>query len=362
MNKVTDLSKIDPKNILIIRLSSIGDTLISAPIAKALKEKYPNAHISWAVDTNNASIVRANPYVDRVISIPVTPDFFKRLKKIGIVQMSRELKRAVREIKELNYDLSIDCQGLYKSSRVASIAHATVRIGGDNCREGAHRVMTHIAPIAPYRRVCSKNMDLLKLLGIYENGKPIVVPDEKSAQGCAEFLAENGIKEKGFASFCYAASVPQKDVRNKCWGELSNKIFEKYGIPSVLFGGPERKENGEEMAKEYPHILSAAGHFPLMTSIAIAQKGLFAVGVDTGVTWAVFGANVPLVALYGSTQVFVQDEEDAEYIAHSCPHAPCRRRPKCNNEYTCMAAITADEIMEKIERLEPRFTEEPIGE
>ena len=352
---MTDLSQVNPKNILIIRLSAIGDTLISSPVAKALKEKYRNAHITWAVDANNISIVRANPYVDHIIKIPVTHDFFRYLKKIGFIQMVREIKEAVKELKSGNFDLSIDCQGLRKSAKIALIANAKIRIGGDNFKENANTAMTHIAHISPYRRVCSKNMDLLKPLGIYENSKPIISESETSASECAEFLAKNGIKERGFASFCYAASTPKKDLSDECWGELSNKIFEKYGIPSVLFGGPERKADGEKLSEQYPHIITAVGHFSILTSIALAQRGLFAVGVDTGITWAVFGANVPLVALYGSTPVFVQDEEDVEYIAHFCPHSPCRKKMKCNGEYTCMATITADEIMGKLTILEDKF-------
>lgn len=355
-NQITNIS---PKNILIIRLSAIGDTILSSPIAKALKEKYPDSKIFWAVDSQNISLVKSNPYVDHIFECPVTTDVQPILKKIGYIEMLKRIYKFRKEVRQHRYDLSIDCQGLLKSGIIAGIAKAKIRVGPHNARENSEYFITHKAVIEdPARRLCQRNMDLLKILGIDEYGVPVVVPLAQNEAECENFLSEHDIAPGGFVAFCYASSVPQKDLPVDTWGEAAQKIFDKYSVPSVLFGGPERKEEAEEMAEKYPHIISAAGDLSLLTSMTVIQKSLFAIGVDTGTSYGAFAKQIPLLLLFGSTPTPVFDEKDhIKYIFHHCEHSPCHRRPKCEeeNKYHCMTSITADEIMEKVEELEKYF-------
>ena len=54
-------------NILIVKLSAIGDVIHALPIAYVLKKRYPNAHITWVVEPTAYELVKHNPYVDEII-------------------------------------------------------------------------------------------------------------------------------------------------------------------------------------------------------------------------------------------------------------------------------------------------------
>ena len=54
-------------NILIVKLSAIGDVIHALPVAYVLKKKYPDAHITWVVEPTAYELVKHNPCVDEVI-------------------------------------------------------------------------------------------------------------------------------------------------------------------------------------------------------------------------------------------------------------------------------------------------------
>jgi heptosyltransferase-2 len=49
------------------RVSSYGDVLRTTPILYALKEKYPNSHITWLVDEASEPLLIHNPYINRIL-------------------------------------------------------------------------------------------------------------------------------------------------------------------------------------------------------------------------------------------------------------------------------------------------------
>ena len=69
--------QINPRKILIIRLSSIGDVLLTTPTIRILKRKFPEASISFLVEDKSAGIIKTNPYLNEIIIF-----FFFLFKKI----------------------------------------------------------------------------------------------------------------------------------------------------------------------------------------------------------------------------------------------------------------------------------------
>jgi heptosyltransferase-1 len=51
-------------NILIIKLSAIGDVIHTLPSLAALRGLYPDAHITWVVEEAAADLVKNHPYLD----------------------------------------------------------------------------------------------------------------------------------------------------------------------------------------------------------------------------------------------------------------------------------------------------------
>ena len=55
------------KNILIVKMSSIGDVIHALPVSYAIKETYPDAHLTWVVEPPAYDIVAMAACVDEII-------------------------------------------------------------------------------------------------------------------------------------------------------------------------------------------------------------------------------------------------------------------------------------------------------
>ncbi|MFN4111213.1 MAG: glycosyltransferase family 9 protein, partial [Ignavibacteria bacterium] len=71
--------------ILIIKLDAVGDVLRTTCILPGLKEKFPEAHITWITRKNAREIFYNNPYVDRVLEIEnQETNYFLQVEKFDL--------------------------------------------------------------------------------------------------------------------------------------------------------------------------------------------------------------------------------------------------------------------------------------
>jgi heptosyltransferase-1 len=102
-------------NILIVKLSSLGDVVQTLPVLHDIRSRHPDATIDWAVEEAFAPLVRRAPQVDRVLAVSQ-----RRWRKAPLSAPARAARRALRQaLGERRYDAVLDGQGLVKSALVA---------------------------------------------------------------------------------------------------------------------------------------------------------------------------------------------------------------------------------------------------
>src|SRR5947208_3610537 len=101
-------------NILIVRLSSLGDIIHTYPMLYDIKTNIPNCNVDWLVDDEFVELVKLHPLVNNVVSIPLrkwAKNKFTLLK--NFITWKKKLKL---EYKNNHYDYILDSQGLLKSA------------------------------------------------------------------------------------------------------------------------------------------------------------------------------------------------------------------------------------------------------
>ena len=106
-------------NILIIRISAIGDIFLATQFAKYVKESVPNSQVHWIAETGSMAILKNNPYIDKIIP-------WKIDKKHGIKAL---FKSAETIDLSTEYDLVIDLQCLLKIAPIMFKVKAKKKIG-----------------------------------------------------------------------------------------------------------------------------------------------------------------------------------------------------------------------------------------
>jgi hypothetical protein len=98
--------------ILLLKLSAIGDCLVASPLARALRERYPGAHLVWLVQDKAALVVQGNSFVDEVL-----------VWRGGW----RSTLSMMREVRRRRFDAVIDVQGAWKSAPFSFASRAKYR-------------------------------------------------------------------------------------------------------------------------------------------------------------------------------------------------------------------------------------------
>ena len=141
-------------NILLVRVSSLGDVLHNLPIVADIHRHFPDARVDWVVEEGYVSLVKLNPHVRKVI-----PFALRRWRK-GLADgaVRAELRGFFRDLRAEQYDYVFDTQGLIKTGLV--MACARTRPGGqkvglangteDSGYEGVSRIFhSRSIPVEP---------------------------------------------------------------------------------------------------------------------------------------------------------------------------------------------------------------------
>ena len=124
---------LQPRRILIVRPSALGDVLRSVPVLWSLRETFPEAEIDWIVEDRWIDAIRACPALSKVVSFPKA-----RFRKVvwnplvGIEAIGWFVSLGRRP-----YDIAIDAQGLARSALMALASRAPVRVGARSSLEGS---------------------------------------------------------------------------------------------------------------------------------------------------------------------------------------------------------------------------------
>jgi heptosyltransferase I len=242
--------------ILIVRLSALGDTVLTLPLAWALRQAMPRVEIGWVVGQPAAEVLKNVSEIDR---LHVWKKSDKNLKG---------LLRLCREIRTVDYDTALDTQGLTKSAMIPFLSHVPRRVGlARETVEGREisPVLNNIIvrPPESLTHVTRRILHLLKPLNIpipdEVNGALPVDPKarEKMDAWCkAENLGDRVVV------FSIGAGWPTKVWPADRVAALAEKAGEKGFQPVVLWGPSEEKH-----LKEWERIFPSSAVFAPPTSV-----------------------------------------------------------------------------------------------
>src|SRR5687768_806540 len=103
---------------LICRLSAIGDTVHTLPLANLIKQRWPEAFVAWAVEKVPATILKGHRAIDEVVVVPK-----------GFLKSPQELWQLSKRLRALKIDVTLDPQSLTKSATLGLLSGAPNRIG-----------------------------------------------------------------------------------------------------------------------------------------------------------------------------------------------------------------------------------------
>jgi len=336
------------KNILVVKLSAIGDVIHALPVSYAIKERFPEAHLTWVVEKPAYPILEGNPYIDDII-------LFEKAKFRSVSGFLHEIGPFRRRLRARRYDASLDLQGLFKSAAIVWNAGARRRVGTANMREGAHLVSCPVRGPHARGHIVERYLDVARALGCTVDDVRFPVAVSERDRAAAEMLlVREGVQAgRPFVAFAIGANWPNKRWPVEHFAALADRLYRAYYVPVLVGGGRLDETIAQDImrASEIPPV-NLVGRTNLKQLAHIFTRAALVLGGDTGPVHLAAGLRRPTVMLMGPTDAnrngpYGQLENAIE------AQRPCRAcwRRACPKGLDCLAAITVDEVVAKMRPL-----------
>ncbi|MBI9091599.1 MAG: lipopolysaccharide heptosyltransferase I [Desulfobacterium sp.] len=343
-------------NILIVKMSAIGDVIHTLPALNAIRNHFPKAHITWLVEEAAADLVIGHTALDRVI-VSKRKRWVKALFSSSFPGAARKILSFVRELRDTEYDLIIDFQGLLKSGVMVMLARGKQKAGFDkgmHHAESSHLFYNKkIPPVSMEIHALKRGLMVVEALGIPGDKVDYKLPVSPGDRASIETL----LKENGVDSETPLICInPQATWETKLWdngkfARLSDRLQESYGAHIVFTGGPgDRAVIDTIMAMTTRPCVNLAGRTTLKTLAALYQRTTLLVTTDTGPMHLGAAAGTRVVAIFGSTAPWRTGPYGSDHgvVRSNIGCAPCFKRVCPGHD--CMKRISVDKVMSAVQR------------
>ncbi|WP_101007800.1 lipopolysaccharide heptosyltransferase I [Helicobacter pylori] len=284
--------------IAIVRLSALGDIIVSAVFLAAIKERLPNAQIEWFVDERFSAILEHSPYIDKLHPIALKSTL-KTLNPLKIFKLFKSLRA-------YEYDIIIDMQGLVKSALITQMLKAPKKVGFDyaSAREGLSAFFySQKVSIAYDEPILKRNFTLLsQALNLPKNEISQSLSSRAkvfSYQDSPKIDALNLNKNKPKILFVLETSKINKTYPIERFKDLALAL-ENFQI-CLLWHADEKKANALYGALKNQCDALLLPKLTLNEIKALLFKMDLIIGGDTGITHLAWALQKPSITLYGNT-------------------------------------------------------------
>lgn len=289
-------------NILIVKLSSLGDVVHAMPALQDIRRALPRAQIDWVVERSFAPLVRRCAGIGRVLECEL-----RRWRKAPFSAPTRQAWHAFKTELQLDaYDAVIDLQGLTKSALISWLARLTPsgkRYALANQTEGssyeaptrwladvAITLPMHCHAVARSRELCAHALayqvpDLLSF--------GLLVPT-----GPAQSAIQSAVPaRRAVVALVHGTSRADKQWPLAHWRALGQRLNE-YGYAVAL---PQGSDDEQKRAQEIASVLTDAVVWPCLELDALTDAlttcaGV--VGVDSGLSHIAVALDLAHVQIY----------------------------------------------------------------
>ncbi len=338
-------------NILIVKLSAIGDVVQTLPALEALKKTYPDSVVTWVVEEAASGILEGHPLIDRLL-VSRRKTWLRMIRKPRtLVQGIRNISRFTRELRTIRYDIAIDFQGLFKSGIVLGVARADRKIGFDRTRELSSLFLNERLPAYDIdRHALERYLDVVRYLGAKDPSPACRLPVEREVANIKRRLEAVKPPERPLVTINPVARWKTKLWPERNFAELADRLIrEKNAV--VIFSGSldDRGVNKRILSMMRGKALNWAGETTLKELAAVASLSDVFITTDTGPMHLAAAAGARVVALFGPTAPWRTGPYGAEHmiVRTGIECSPCFQR-QCDREVQCMTGITVDAVMQKI--------------
>ena len=328
-------------NILIIKLSALGDLILALPSFKAIRENFPQAQITLLTLRKYSALLRECPYFDNIV---YAPDDYKKAKSIW---------KLAGNLRKHYFDYAVDLQNSRISHILGFLSWARKFCGFK--RKFGFLLTDSVSYKKSINKGPLESQDMvLGLTGIKIKEKKLEFYPIKTEKN---FLARFNLTLNDEIIGINVSASPKWQSKNWPIGSivktirLIHKNFPAYKI--ILFGDDYAKERAEEIADlAKVKLINLCGRTGLEDLIRLLKKVKVFITPDTATLHLAQSLGVKVIALFGPTD-YRRHTVSAPNLFIFNKKLPCSfcYKPKCPFNNKCMVKITPNEVFAKIKEI-----------
>ena len=340
-------------NILMVKLSAIGDVIHTLPSLTALRRLYPDAHITWVVEEAAQDIILHHPYLDEVI-IFRRKNWMTDFKRGEWQSVRRDVRSFLALLHSRRYDLVIDFHGLFKSAMVVLASGGKRKLGYDSWQELSGLFLNEKIPEDMNKHAVDRYLDFPRYLGATVGQAEFILPIHSDAQaGCLALQNAFSLKKNNYIAVNPIALWKTKLWDNQKFAELADMIQRRLQIP-VVFTGRDKESFDTITSKMTTKGINIGGRTTLMELACIYKDALAVISTDSGPMHLAAAVGTPVIALFGPTDPARTGPYGTGHtvIRAGLSCSPCLLK-KCSTKQ-CMEDILPEQVFAAVEKMLPR--------
>ena len=323
--------------ILVLKLKRIGDLILTTPALVALRQAFPNAHVTLCILENCADLVPALPFVDETL----------------VFRNGRANAKLLARLALGGFDVCLDFTGNDRSAFFALLSHAPRRITFGWVKRSWHRPLAFnefVDSSVRENHTVDHHLDLLAPLDIGRGDVPVTLNlPESAGADAARVLAQAGINGPYAVVHPGTARAEKYWVPGR-WATVIDYCQGELGVPCLITGSRaafEQAHLAAIRARVHTPWHDGSGKADLLALAALIRRAALLLSMDSAPVH--FGAafGTPQIALFGETNPFAwrprHDRARVLYAGEPEPltHFEPRAKPRPLIELSTEAVIGA---------------------
>lgn len=328
------------QKILLLRFSSIGDIVLTSPVVRCLKTQLEAVEIHYLTKKPFASILEANPYIDKVYTFD---------------KAEQPLKDVVEDLQKESYNLVVDLHKNFRSWYVSQkLGVRTLRFKKLNPQKW---LLTQFKiNWMPDVHIVDRYLDTVSSLNIKNDGKGLdyTIPPSDYIKASS---IDARLQDQQYLVFVIGAAhatkrLPPSKIKAIC-SLLKEELI-------VLIGGKGDLEAAKLIETAGKQVINTCGQFNLHQSASIVEQARVVIAHDTGFMHIAAALKRPIVSIWGNTvpqfgmyPYLPSDSSDFSIVEQtSLACRPCSKigYPECpKGHFNCMNQLEEMAIIRAIQ-------------
>lgn len=351
-NDVISFEKV--KEIVVVEVTLIGDSVINTTFFKAIRHNFPTARITIVGKTWIQDQLKEQHLYDRYIKF----DIQKILENpMTMIKGSKVINRVLNEVNDRKYDLAFEPIGDERYIYFMHKIHADRKISY-NYTDDAFLMTDPIEPDNAIKSMIDTKLHLLEAIGCQispDDRIPQLKLNEQMKKDNYEFLVQHNLTDKKIIGIHPGASqkIRQYPQITETVEMVARQLNNKDHYAFIVFCGPHEEDTANEVKK----VIDSESIFSLISKEEL-RKYIYRIAVcdymicnDSGAGHVTAAYNIPMTVIFGKGDIekfTPRGRSEVYVVSHDLPCKPCSSPVCAIGTEECIRGIKPEEVAKTV--------------